>query len=108
MISWKDGDPSFWENWNEYGFWETIFGKIPSETGREISPIQVLKENDLKGTDQEISERLLVNIKDVQTIKDAYSDAVKVDPLDKTDEECYLVMFRFGGKRLLCRPRRYL
>lgn len=104
LISWKDGDPSFWENWNEYGFWETIFGKIPSETGREISPIQVLKENDLKGTDQEISERLLVNIKDVQTIKDAYSDAVKVDPLDKTDEECYLVMFRFAASDYYAAP----
>ena len=96
LVSWKDGDPSFWENWNEFGFWDTIFGKIPSDTGREISPIQVLKEQDLSGTDKEISERLLVNIKDVKDIQNAYKDAVTVNPLDKKDEECYLVLFRFA------------
>lgn len=96
LVSWKDGDPSFWENWNEFGFWDTIFGNIPSDTGREISPIQVLKEQDLSGTDKEISERLLVNIKDVKDIQNAYKDAVTVNPLDKKDEECYLVLFRFA------------
>lgn len=96
LVSWKDGDPSFWENWNEFGFWDAIFGKIPSDTGREISPIQVLKEQDLSGTDKEISERLLVNVKDVEDLKKTYNNAVSVNPLDGEDEECYLVLFRFA------------
>lgn len=96
LVSWKDGDPSFWENWNEYGFWDALFGNIPSETGRTISPIQVLKESDLKGTDAEVSQRLLVNVKDIKNLKAAYDDAVTVDPLDAEDEECYLVLFRFA------------
>lgn len=96
LVSWQDGDPSFWDNWNEFGFWDALFGNIPSETGREISPIQVLKESDLSGTDKEISERLLVNIKDVEDLKAAYEDAVTVKPLNPGDEECYLVLFRFA------------
>lgn len=104
LISWSDGDPSFWENWNEFGFWDTLFGNIPSETGREISPIQVLKESDLSGTEAEVSQRLLVNINDIQAIKDAYNDAITVNPLDSEDEECYLVMFRFATSDYYAAP----
>ena len=104
LMSWQDGSPSFWENWEEFGFWDTLFGNIPSETGREISPIQVLKENDLSGTDKEISERLLVNINDIQDIKDAYNDAITVNPLDSDDEECYLVLFRFATSDYYAAP----
>ena len=104
LVSWSDGDPSFWENWNEFGFWDTLFGNIPSETGREISPIQVLKESDLSGTEAEVSQRLLVNIKDVEDLKAAYDDAIKVDPLDPDDEECYLVLFRFAASDYYAAP----
>ena len=104
LMSWSDGSPSFWENWEEFGFWDTLFGNIPSETGREISPIQVLKENDLSGTDKEISERLLVNINDIQDIKDAYNDAITINPLDSDDEECYLVLFRFATSDYYASP----
>ena len=104
LISWQDGSPSFWENWDEFGFWDALFGNIPSETGREISPIQVLKESDLSGTDSEISQRLLVNINDISVLKDAYDDAVTVNPLDPEDEECYLVMFRFATSDYYAAP----
>ena len=104
LISWQDGSPSFWENWEEFGFWDTIFGNIPSETGREISPIQVLKESDLSGTEAEVSQRLLVNIKDVQNVKDAYNDAITVNPLNPDDEECYLVLFRFATSDYYAAP----
>ncbi len=104
LVSWSDGDPSFWENWNEFGFWDTLFGNIPSETGREISPIQVLKESDLSGTEAEVSQRLLVNIGDVKDLKAAYDDAIKVDPLDPDDEECYLVLFRFATSDYYAAP----
>lgn len=104
LISWQDGSPSFWENWDEFGFWDALFGNIPSETGREISPIQVLKESDLSGTDAEVSQRLLVNINDITALKDAYDDAVTVNPLDPDDEECYLVMFRFATSDYYAAP----
>ena len=104
LISWSDGDPSFWDNWNEFGFWDALFGNIPSETGREISPIQVLKESDLSGTEAEVSQRLLVNINDIQDIKTAYEDAVTVNPLNPDDEECYLVLFRFAASDYYSAP----
>lgn len=104
LISWQDGAPSFWENWNEFGFWDALFGNIPSETGREISPIQLLKESDLSGTDAEVSQRLLVNINDIPVLKDAYDDAVTVNPLEPDDEECYLVMFRFATSDYYAAP----
>ena len=103
-MSWSDGEPSFWENWNEFGFWDALFGNIPSETGREISPIQVLKESDLSGTEAEVSQRLLVNIKDVEELKAAYDDAITVDPLNPDDEECYLVLFRFATSDYYAAP----
>ena len=104
LVSWSDGDPSFWENWNEFGFWDTLFGNIPSETGREISSIQVLKESDLSGTDAEVSQRLLVNVRDIQDIKDAYNDAVTVNSMNPDDEECYLVLFRFATSDYYAAP----
>ena len=104
LVSWSDGDPSFWDNWNEFGFWDTLFGNIPSETGRKISPIQVLKESDLSGTEAEVSQRLLVNIKDVKDLKAAYEDAVTVNPLNPDDEECYLVLFRFATSNYYAAP----
>ena len=96
LVSWSDGDPSFWENWKNYGFWDTLFGDIPEETGKTFSPIQVLEEGDLKGTDKEVSERLAVHVKDIEAIKQAYEDAVTIDPANLDDEECYLVLFRFA------------
>ena len=104
LVSWSDGDPSFWDNWNEFGFWDTLFGNIPSETGREISPIQVLKESDLQGTEAEVSQRLLVNIGDVKDLKAAYEDAVTVNSLNPDDEECYLVLFRFATSDYYAAP----
>lgn len=96
LVSWSDEDPSFWENWKNYGFWDTLFGDIPEETGKTFSPIQVLEEDDLKGTDKEVSERLAVHVKDIEAIKQAYEDAVTIDPANPEDEECYLVLFRFA------------
>ena len=104
LVSWSDGDPSFWENWKNYGFWDALFGSIPEETGKTFSPIQVLEEDDLKGTDKEVSERLAVHLKDVETIKQAYKDATTVDPLNPDDEECYLVLFRFAASDYYSAP----
>ena len=39
-------------NW---GLWDTMFGKIPEESSRIVSPIYTLKEEDLQGSDEEIA-----------------------------------------------------
>lgn len=94
LTSWQETDPSFWDNWMNWGLWDTMFGKIPEESSRVVSPIYTLKEEDLQGSDEEIAERLLVNTGDVSALKSYYRDAVTVSGAD--DEEKVVVLFRFA------------
>lgn len=94
LSSWQEGNPSFWDNWMNWGLWDTMFGKIPEESSRVVSPIYTLKEEDLQGSDEEIAERLLVNTGDVSALKSYYRDAVTVSGTD--DEEKVVVLFRFA------------
>ena len=94
LTSWQEGNPSFWDNWLNWGLWDTIFGGIPEEESRTISPIYTLKESDLNGSDEEIAERLLINVADVPALKSYYNDAVTVS--GKDDEEKVVVLFRFA------------
>ena len=88
LTSWQDSDPSFWDNWKAWGLWDTIFGNIPQEQSRTISPIYIVQDADLQGSDEEISERLLVNYHDVSAIKECYNKA-------KAANE-QMVLFRFA------------
>ena len=88
LTSWQDSDPSFWDNWKAWGLWDTIFGNIPQEESRTISPIYIVQDADLQGSDEEISERLLVNYHDVSEIKECYNKA-------KAANE-QMVLFRFA------------
>ena len=94
LTSWQEGNPSFWDNWMNWGLWDTIFGGIPEEESRTISPIYTLKASDLNGRDEEIAERLLINAADVPALKSYYNDAVTVS--GKDDEEKVVVLFRFA------------
>lgn len=94
LSSWQDTDPSFWDNWKNWGLWDAMTGNIPKEESRTISPIYTLKEDDLKGSDSEIAEKLMINSKDVQNLKNFYKDAVTVT--GKDDEEKVVVLFRFA------------
>lgn len=94
LTSWQEGNPSFWDNWVNWGLWDAIFGGIPQEESRTVSPIYTLKANDLNGTNAEIAERLLINANDVSALKSYYNDAVKVSGTD--DEEKVVVLFRFA------------
>lgn len=85
IVSWEDGDPSWWDNWNEFGFWESIFGKIPDEAGRSFAPIYIPKAEDFSGTTEEIADRLMCQVSDVERLRTAY----------ETEEEV-LVLFRFA------------
>lgn len=89
LASWQEGNPSFWENWANWGLLETLFGKIPEEESREVSPIYMLKAEDMTGTDEEIAERLLINAKDVQALKDFR--------LQASENESAVVLFRFAA-----------
>ena len=106
--SWSDQDAGFWEE-VAAGYWDYWFdlpfleklgnlfnggADIPDEDGRSLSPIYEVREEDLQGSPAEISERLCVNISDVERIKKAYDEAVTVD--GKDDELKRLVLFRFA------------
>lgn len=94
LSSWSEGNPSFWDNWVNWGLWNAMFGKIPQEESRTVSPIYTLKESDLQGSDREIADRLLINSNDVSDLKKYYRDAVTVS--GKDDEEKVVVLFRFA------------
>jgi len=88
LTSWQEGNPSFWDNWMNWGLWDAMFGKIPEEESRTVSPIYTLKDSDLSGTNAEIAERLLINANDVNALK-TYHTAAKND-------DCVTALFRFA------------
>lgn len=93
LKSWSDTSPSFWDNWLEFGLGEAFRGG-PDEESVIAPPIQILKESDLAGTNEEIAKRLLVNVADVNAIKAEYTDAVTISGIN--DEEKVVVLFRFA------------
>lgn len=90
-----ESDPSFWDNWINWGLWNAMTGNIPQEESRTVAPIYTLKADDLNGTDEEISERLLINPHDVSALRDYYNEAITVDT-STADEEKVVVLFRFA------------
>ena len=94
LTSWQETDPSFWENWINWGLWDTIFGGIPEEQSKTVSPIYIVQESDLDGSDNEVADRLLINANDVQALRDYFRDATTVSGTD--DEEKQVVLFRFA------------
>lgn len=93
LKSWSDSDPSFWDNWINFGLGAAFTGG-PSEASKTVAPIQILKASDLTGTNTEIAERLSVNAADVDSIKAEYNNAVTVNGTN--DEEMVVVLFRFA------------
>ena len=101
LQSWSDSDPSFWDNWINFGLGAAFTGG-PSEETKTAAPIQILKASDLTGTNTEIAERLLVNVADVDSIKAEYNNAVTVNGTD--DEEKVVVLFRFATSDYYSEP----
>lgn len=87
LSSWSDRDPSFWDNWKHFGLGSAFTGG-PDEASRVVAPIQILQADDLDGSDVKVSERLLVNVKDVKSIQETYTEAVENDEV--------VVLFRFA------------
>ncbi len=101
---WGDNDHSFWENSAMVGFWNALFGKVPEESGKTISPIQVIEKNSLlmKLSDTELSDELFVNYADIAELRKTYNEAITVS--GKDDEEKVLVLFRFAVTDYLSMP----
>ena len=87
LSSWSESDPSFWDNWKHFGLGAAFTGG-PEEASRVVAPIQILQADDLDGSDAKVSERLLVNMKDVSSIQETYTKAVENDEV--------VVLFRFA------------
>ena len=96
LSSWQETAPDFWDNIRNWGLWDTIFGDIPEEESRTVAPIEIIEEDDLKGTSAEVSERLLINSGDVQALRDYYDEAITVDVSVPDDEEKVVVLFHFA------------
>ena len=88
IVAWDDTDPAWWDNIKEFGVWNALFGKIPSETGREFAPIYFPKDSDFSGTPENISDNLMCQVSDVSKIREVYNQAKK--------EGERLVLFRFA------------
>ena len=96
LSSWQESNPSFWDNWVNWGLFEAIFGDIPNEESRTVAPIVIIEEDDLKGTSTEVSKRLLINSGDVQALRNFYEEAVSIDTAVPDDEEKVVVLFHFA------------
>lgn len=94
MESWSGSNPSFWQNSNNFGFWNALFGNIPKEENIALSPIHILEKSDLAGDDNEVAQRLYMQSSDVSELRETYNEAIKVDSVD--DEEKVVVLFRFA------------
>ena len=87
LSSWSDSDPSFWDNWKHFGLGAAFTGG-PDEESRVVAPIQILQADDLDGNNATVSERLLVNMQDVDSIQETYTKATANDEV--------VVLFRFA------------
>ena len=87
LSSWSENDPSFWDNWLNFGLGAAFTGG-PDETSRVVAPIQILQSDDLDGNNKTVSERLLVNMQDVDSIQETYAKATANDEV--------VVLFRFA------------
>lgn len=94
--SWSDTNPNFWQKVEYLGFWTALFGDIPQEESVSISPIHVIDENDMTGSDVEIGNRLYIQSSDVPDLRAVYDEAVTVDKTDINDEEKIVVLFHFA------------
>ena len=93
LKSWSSTSPSFWDNWTQYGLGAAFSGG-PEEESRVVAPIQILTASDLKGTNAEVAERLMINANDVDALRTEYNNAVTVT--GGNDEEAVVVLFRFA------------
>ncbi len=69
LNSWQSTNPTFWDNWKEYGLWDTLWGNIPQEETIDLSPIVIFNYDDLKLGDDELIKKYFINVKDIGTFR---------------------------------------
>ena len=85
-----DSNHNWWDKLWNYGFsWPNT-----SEQYKNVAPIYEVKASDLKGTNDEIASRLLVNSDDVSELKTFYSNATK--------NKEKVILFRFANTDYYC------
>lgn len=79
-------------------FWQSIFGGHTQVTTLYdgIKAIHEVTAEDMRGSAQDVSQRLFVDAGDYAELKSVYDEAVTVDPTDPDDEEKIVYLFRFS------------
>lgn len=79
-------------------FWQSIFGGHTQTTTLYdgIKAIHEVTAEDMRGSAQDVSQRLFVDAGDYAELKGVYDEAVTVDPTDPDDEEKIVYLFRFS------------
>lgn len=78
LFSYTDANKGFWDKVGDYGFWDTLFGKTPTDGNIVgLKPIYDIKATDLNGTDKEISNNLLIQERDADDLKSYYESETK-------------------------------
>lgn len=79
-------------------FWQSIFGGHTQMTTLYdgIKAIHEVTAEDMRGSAQDVSQRLFVDAGDYAELKSVYDEAVTVDPTDPDDEEKIVYLFRFS------------
>lgn len=85
LLSYNDTH-SWWDKVNDYGFWNTIFGKVPAgeASKRDVTPIYEVKSKDLIG---DVKEKVLISNELIEEFKKFYD----------AQENKRTFMFRFGN-----------
>ncbi len=85
LLSYNDTH-SWWDKVNDYGFWNTIFGKVPAgeASKRDVTPIYAVKPEDLIG---DVKEKVLISNELIEDFKKFYN----------AQENKRTFMFRFGN-----------
>lgn len=79
-------------------FWQSIFGGHTQVTTLYdgIKAIHEVTAEDMRGSAQDVSQRLFVDAGDYAELKSVYDEAVTVDPTNPEDEEKIVYLFRFS------------
>ncbi len=93
--TWQQTNPTFIDNINKWGFWDTLFGNIPKEDAiKELSPIVTFDYSDLTMSAEELVNKYYININDVSKFK-SYASRARMN-----DEK--VILFRFATSDYYC------
>lgn len=95
LLSYDSTDPSLWQKFRDFGL---SFGKnvITGEDYFDLSPIYIVSDSDLVGTDESISSNLLISLSEVADFKSYYNS--------QKANDSKVVLFRFANTDYYSKP----